>query len=118
LALVQLLFQESLTAKCGLMSKPTAAPKFQQGDRVAERPKNHGIYSINQATKDRIAQYRTQRYGTVLEIKTKKTSRSFQRVLVIQWDHLTSPCEHAQHRICSIEEFPKIMENACESIAP
>ena len=42
------------------------------GDRVAERPKNHGIYSINQATKERISQYRTQRYGTVLETKTKK----------------------------------------------
>ena len=111
-------YPTSVNEKPGLMSKPTATPKFQQGDRVAERPKNHGIYSINQATKDRIAQYRTQRYGTVLEIKTKKTSRGFQRVLVIQWDHLTSPCEHAQHRICSIKEFPKIMENACESIAP
>lgn len=118
MAFIKILYTKLLTANPGLMSKPTVAPKFQQGDRVAERPKNHGIYSINQTTKERIAQYRTQRYGTVLEIKTKKTSRSFQRVLVIQWDHLTSPCEHAQHRICSIEEFPKIMENACESIAP
>ena len=88
------------------------------GDRVAERPKNHGIYSVNQTTKERIAQYRTQRYGTVLAIKTKKTAKGSQRILVIQWDHLTSPCEHAQRRICSMEEFSKIMKNACEAIAP
>ena len=84
---------------------------YMVGDRVAERPKNHGIYSINQATKERITQYRTQRYGTVLEVKTKKTSRSFQHILVIQWDHLTSPTEHPQMRICPIDYLDQLSKN-------
>ena len=34
---------------------------FQVGDRVAERPKTHGIIAMRKGTKERIAQYRTQR---------------------------------------------------------
>ena len=31
--------------------------------------------------------------------------------LVIKWDHLKSPTEHAQMRICPIEELDKLQSN-------
>ena len=82
------------------------------GDRVAERPKSHGIIAVRQEAKERIAQYRTQRYGTVVGINLKKDKRgSNQRFLLIKWDHLQTPTEHAQMRICPIDELANICKN-------
>jgi hypothetical protein len=85
---------------------------FQVGDRVAERPKAHGIFAIREDVKERIAQYRTQRYGTVVDISYKRTSNGRkQRMLRIQWDHLKSPMEHAQMRICHERDLEEMMKN-------
>jgi len=82
------------------------------GDRVAERPKIHGIFAVRNEAKDRIRQYRSQRYGTVVGITTKLDSRKQKlKFLVIQWDHLKSPTEHAQMRICPASELDKLSMN-------
>ena len=83
------------------------------GDRVAERPKLRGLFTRSPETAQRIAQHRHQRYGTVLGFKSKKDSKGRTiNFLIVQWDHLTSPTEHAQMRICPVyllEELTKQM---------
>jgi len=82
------------------------------GDRVAERPKAHGIFAVRNEVKDRIQQYHSQRYGTVVGMTTKLSSRKQKlKFLVIQWDHLKSPTEHAQMRICPASELDKLSMN-------
>jgi hypothetical protein len=83
------------------------------GDRVAERPKTHGIYTQHADVRQRIAQYRKQRYGTVIDIKTKSIQGNRKmKVLVIQWDNLKTSTEHAQMRICPASELDKLSMNA------
>ena len=83
--------------------------KFIVGDRVAERPKTHGLMAVRKGVEERIAQYRSQRYGTIVGFKeTKRRDGLRMNVLVIQWDHLKSPTEHAQMRICPISELDKL----------
>ena len=85
---------------------------YAVGDRVAERPKTHGIFTNNPETRARIAQHRSQRYGTVLEIKTKRDARGNNiKLMVVQWDHLTSPSEHPQMRLCPIAHLPQLSNN-------
>ena len=79
------------------------------GDRVAERPKSHGIIAVRAEAKERVAQYRTQRYGTVVGLTFKKDKRgNNQRFLLIKWDHLQTPTEHAQMRICPEQDLTKL----------
>jgi len=86
---------------------------YAVGDRVAERPKTHGIFTSNAKTKERIAQHRSQRYGTVLEIKTKQNIKGIGiKLIVVQWDHLASPSEHAQMRICPVTHLQQLTNNA------
>lgn len=85
--------------------------KYKIGDRVAERPKTHGLIAVRKDVQGRIAQYRSQRYGTVLDIYDKPKTRGKQTMLVIQWDHLKSPTEHAQMRICPIEQLAIISKH-------
>ena len=82
---------------------------YKIGDRVAERPKSHGIYTNNQQTRERITQYRHQRYGEVVGINYKKNSRgTAQRFLLVRWDHLPGPTEHATSRICPVSELERL----------
>jgi hypothetical protein len=101
------------------MSKVKLLVKFQQGDRVAEKPKASYIQVNNKATNDRIAQYRTQRLGTVLDYvyQTTRTGRKTPYVRV-QWDHLESPNLHAQMRLCLESELDSVKADYCNSIAP
>lgn len=86
------------------------------GDRVAERPKVHGIFAIRQEVRDRIQQYRSQRYGTVVGINIKPNRNgSKQKFLLVKWDHLQSPTEHAQMRICPVSELERLTK---ETIVP
>jgi len=79
------------------------------GDRVAERPKAHGLVAVREETKARIAQYRAQRYGTVVGLTSKPNIRGAkQKFLLIKWDHLKTPTEHAQMRICPIDQLTKL----------
>ena len=88
------------------MSK-TNSPRFKTGDRVAEKPKPTYIQTKDKATSDRIAQYRTQRLGTVTGYVYKTTRTGIKTPYVeVQWDHLTSPCTHAQSRLCLKMSYP------------
>jgi len=79
------------------------------GDRVAERPKAHGIFAVRSETKERIQQYRNQRYGTVVGINLKPNKSGAKlKFLLIRWDHLKTPTEHAQMRICPADELLKL----------
>lgn len=82
---------------------------YNIGDRVAERPKTHGIYTFNQQTRQRISQHSFQRYGEVVGINYKPNSRGAQqKFLLIKWDHLKSPTEHAMMRICPVTELERL----------
>ena len=82
---------------------------FTIGDRVAERPKTHALFATRPESMQRIKQYRTQRYGYVVEIKEKPDASGRRRkVVMIQWDHLTSPTEHATMRICPASEIDRL----------
>jgi len=97
------------------MTKPQR--KFAIGDRVAERPKNHGMFAVRKEVQERIAKYRSQRYGTVLAIQHKADAKGRKRAfLMVQWDHLATPCEHSQMRICHIDDFERIMNESCAAI--
>jgi len=80
--------------------------EFQPGDRVTERPKNHGMIATRAESQDIIKKNRSQRYGTVIEIFDKPISNGRkQKMLRIQWDHLKSPMDHAQMRICPVDSL-------------
>ena len=79
------------------------------GDRVAERPKAHGIFAVRNEVKQRIQQYRSQRYGTVVGINLKPNKAGAkQKFLLVKWDHLKSPTEHAQMRICPANQLQRL----------
>jgi len=90
--------------------------KYTIGDRVAERPKTHALMTVRKEVQDRIAQYRSQRYGTIIGFNTKLTSRGAkQNFALVQWDHLKSPTEHSLMRLCPIDVLDKLTR---ETIVP
>jgi hypothetical protein len=85
---------------------------YEIGDRIAERPKIHGLFATNPESIERIKQYRTQRYGEVVGIKYKLDSRgNRQQFLLVKWDHLNSATEHAAARICPVSELERLTNN-------
>lgn len=83
--------------------------KYTIGDRVAERPKPHALIAVRKEVEQRIAQYRSQRYGTIIGFNTKLTSRGTkQNFALVQWDHLKSPTEHSLMRLCPIDVLDKL----------
>lgn len=85
---------------------------FNVGDRIAERPKLHALLAVRQESLAIVQRNSSQRYGTVVGHATKINKRG-QRIkfLLIQWDHLKSPMEHAQHRICPIDQLAELTKN-------
>ena len=82
---------------------------YSIGDRVAERPKIHGVFATRPDSIERIKQYRQQRYGEVVGINYKKNSRGQQqRFLLIKWDYLGTATEHAVARICPVSELERL----------
>lgn len=87
----------------------TSQFEYKPGDRVAERPKDHGLLATRPEVHHIIVKNRTQRYGTVVEVFYKRIANGRrQKMLRIQWDHLQSPMDHAQMRICPIEELDRL----------
>jgi hypothetical protein len=89
----------------------TTKPQYRYaiGDRVAERPKTHGLFTNQPKVAERIAQYRNQRYGTVVGMTTKLAAKNRKvKFLLIQWDNLKTPTEHAKMRICPISELDRL----------
>ena len=85
---------------------------YNIGDRVAERPKTHGLMTVRAEVRERIAQYRNQRYGIIVGFSEKITSRGArQKMLSVLWDHLKTPTDHAQCRICHESDLTYMMKN-------
>jgi hypothetical protein len=91
--------------------------RFKIGDRVAERPKTHSTFAIRKEAFESTRKFRTQRYGTVMDIfHMRAKDKRVMRYLLIKWDHLQSPSKHSQCRICHLEDFPQIMNQTCIAI--
>ncbi len=100
-----------------IMSKKPASikPKFEVGDRVAERPKQNAIAAIRKESREIVAKYTTQRRGVVvgntvrtLSGRAGYTSRAC--YVSILWDGLKTPSEHSQMRICLESEYDQLRE--------
>jgi hypothetical protein len=96
----------------------TMIPKFAPGDRVAERPKASVIPGLSPESLKRIAKYRKQRYGTVVETITKESKSRLNKISKLQyvrvlWDGMQSPSDHAQMRLCLESELSQIVEGYC-----
>lgn len=86
---------------------------YRIGDRVAERPKTHGIYTRSPELRHQLQQYRKQRYGTIVGMSTKANKNgSRYKILLIQWDGLKTPSEHARMRICPASEIARLTNEA------
>ena len=98
-----------------MTSKPQY--RFKIGDRVAERPKPHATFAIRKEALQITKKCRTQRYGTIVDIFHKRArDQRVMRYLLIKWDHLQSPSQHMQSRICHVEDFPQIMNEICSTL--
>lgn len=96
-------------------------PKFQPGDRVAERPKASYIPNLSLEVRARIAPHRTQRYGTVIDTFIKKglgrTRKPAQLPYVsVIWDGKLSAMEHAQCRLILEKDLPQLLDVYVETI--
>lgn len=64
----------------------------------------------------RIAEFRTQRYGVVVDVFIKTTKTSSRRTInnkfvKVLWDGRQTPSEHAQMRLVHEREFEELMED-------
>ena len=92
------------------MSKKQTSPKFQIGDRVAEKPKPRAIYAKTAATIERIKPYTVQRYGTVLDtVYQSNRGKASVPYVKIMWDGAQSPVTHAQCRICLEKDLTEVI---------
>ena len=94
----------------------TIQPKFQPGDRVAERPKASLISAIRKEAREIVKKYTGHRRGVVvgntIKVLTSSNGRTSRVCYVsILWDGLKTPSEHSQMRICLEEEYDKIRED-------
>lgn len=85
------------------------------GDRVAERPKASAIPNLSPETLNRIQQYKSQRFGvvvgTIVKLMPIQNRKTVQRQFVIVlWDGLKTPSEHAQMRLVHEHDFPRVKQ--------
>ena len=99
----------------------TIPQKFQAGDRVAERPKATSMPGLTKDVLERISQYKTQRYGVVVDVfvkvtaaKTKRPSR--QNYVTVLWDGQSNTSEHAQLRLVHEADHPQVLEDYRQAI--
>ena len=91
-------------------------PRFQPGDRVAERPKASLLSAIRQEAREKVKQYATHRRGVVVDNTIKVLSSRNGRTarvcyVSVLWDGLKTPSQHSQMRICLESEYDKIRED-------
>lgn len=91
-------------------------PRFQPGDRVAERPKASLLSAIRQEKRELVKKYSTHRRGVVVDntikVLTSRNGRTSRVCYVrVLWDGLKTPSEHSQMRICLEEEYDKIRQD-------
>ena len=99
----------------------TIPQKFQAGDRVAERPKATSMPGLTKDVLERISQYKTQRYGVVIDVfvkvtaaKTKRPSR--QNYVTVLWDGHSNTSEHAQLRLVHEADHPQVLDEYRQAI--
>ena len=94
------------------MSKKQSKPKFQVGDRVAEKPKPHAIFARTTEILTRIRPYTVQRYGTVLDtVYQGNRGKALVPYVKIIWDNSQTPVTHAQCLICLEKDLAEITLN-------
>lgn len=92
--------------------------RIKPGDRVAERPKANFIPNLRPEVRTRIESCRKQRYGTVVDVFTKRprTSNRATKYARVLWDGAKSPSDHAQMRLVHEDQLPEILSVYAESI--
>ena len=101
------------------MSKRKAIVKFNEGDRVAEKPKASYIQVNNPKSLEIIKKNNKQRFGTVLSyIYQANRNGSKSPYVRVLWDHLESPSLHAQSRLCLEADLDEVKADYCNSLAP
>ena len=98
-----------------MSSKKSKTPKFQAGDRVAERPKATAIPNLRPEVLNRIQVHKTQRFGVVVDtyvkpIKTPKRGIIGRQFVKVLWDGLKTPSHHDQMRLVHEHEFEKVRD--------
>lgn len=96
-------------------------PKFKPGDRVAERPKATAIPNLSREAIEKTAQYRTQRYGVVVDVYVKVSKgrgirQSNQNYVKVIWDGKQTPSSHAQMRLVHEHEFEDVKNSYLEGL--
>lgn len=84
--------------------------KFAPGDRVSERPSVRTFFAGSPQAKERAKSCSGLRKGVVVDVYLKGTKSAKSRrqaVVLVQWDHLKTPVEHAQARLCHEDELSK-----------
>lgn len=94
----------------------TIQPKFQPGDRVAERPKQSIISAIRKESREIVAKYTKHRRGVVVDNTLRTLTSSSGRTsrvyyVNVLWDGLKTPSQHSQMRICLEEEYNQIRQD-------
>jgi hypothetical protein len=101
------------------MSKHKSVVKFNEGDRVAEKPKASYIQVNSQKSLEVIKKNSQQRFGTVLGYVYRANCNGTKSPYIqVQWDHVESPSLHAQCRLCLESDLDKVKADYCNSIAP
>lgn len=100
------------------MQKPAQKRRIKPGDRVAERPKANYIPGLKPGVRERISSCMKQRYGTVIEVYTKRprTSNRATKYAKVLWDGSKTPSDHAQMRLIHEEYLPELLSVYAESI--
>lgn len=98
------------------MKKPKR--RIKPGDRVAERPKANYIPNLRPESRAKIASYLQQRYGTVVDVFSKRQRGSDRttKYAKVLWDGKQTPSDHAQMRLIHEDQLPELLQIYSESI--
>jgi len=104
-----------------MSSKKPTTPKFQPGDRVAERPKATAIPNLKPEVLNRIKVYKTQRFGVVVDtyvkqITTQKRKTIKRQYVKILWDGMKTPSDVEQMRLVHEHEFEQVQADYISAI--
>ena len=93
------------------MSKRKKIIRFQPGDRVAEKPKDNYIPTINREKIPVVLKNSTQRVGVVTRVFEKKDARKHTYTYYdVNWDNGRSS-SHAQFRLCHEHELAGVLQD-------
>lgn len=98
------------------MSKHIKIIRFKIGDRVAEKPKDNYIPTINKEKIPVVLKNSTQRVGVVTNVYQKQDARKHLYTYYdVAWDNGRSS-SHAQFRLCHENELAGVLQDYRNSI--